>query len=60
MLAAGADFANAIAGSIDQVLVRGARATGRVWTDEERAHAGRLLSDHAPVEAEVALDDAEG
>lgn len=44
-------FSAPIAGSIDQVLVRGAPATARVWAAEEREYGGRLLSDHAPVEA---------
>ena len=40
---------------IDHVLVRGA-AAGRVrrWPDEQRVHDDRLLSDHAPVEVEIA------
>ncbi len=39
---------------LDQVLVRGAR-TGPAerWPDERRRVAGRLLSDHAPVEARI-------
>jgi endonuclease/exonuclease/phosphatase family metal-dependent hydrolase len=50
-----ADFSGAIPGSIDQVLVRGAPATTRVWRAEEREYGGRLLSDHAPVEARIEL-----
>ena len=46
-----AGFSGAIPGSIDQVLVRGASAEARVWAPAERAYAGALLSDHAPVEA---------
>jgi endonuclease/exonuclease/phosphatase family metal-dependent hydrolase len=42
-------------GRIDQVLVRGAPATAHVWPDEDRAYGGRLLSDHAPVEARIEL-----
>ena len=40
---------------IDHVLVRGA-AVGepRRWPAERRRHDGRLLSDHAPVEVEIA------
>jgi endonuclease/exonuclease/phosphatase family metal-dependent hydrolase len=39
---------------IDHILVRGAAATPlRRWPDEQRAHGGRLLSDHAPVELEI-------
>ncbi len=39
---------------IDHILVRGAPATPlRRWSDEQRAHGGRLLSDHAPVELEI-------
>jgi endonuclease/exonuclease/phosphatase family metal-dependent hydrolase len=39
---------------LDQVLVRGAQA-GRAerWPDERRRIGGRLLSDHAPVEARI-------
>ena len=46
-----AGFSGALSGSIDQVLVRGATAAARVWAASERSDAGRLLSDHAPVEA---------
>jgi endonuclease/exonuclease/phosphatase family metal-dependent hydrolase len=36
---------------IDHILVRGLPTSGlRVWRDDERTYAGRLLSDHAPVE----------
>ncbi|MBA2474366.1 MAG: endonuclease/exonuclease/phosphatase family protein [Actinobacteria bacterium] len=39
---------------IDHVLVRGAGATPTErWPDERRRRAGRLLSDHAPVERRV-------
>src|SRR4051794_1374966 len=39
---------------IDHVLVRGAEAGPvRRWPDEQRLHADRLLSDHAPVEVEI-------
>lgn len=39
---------------IDHILVRGAAAGPmRRWPDERRAHDGRLLSDHAPVELEI-------
>ena len=50
-----ASFAGAIPGSIDQVLVRGVTASARAWPDEERSYGGRLLSDHAPVEATIAF-----
>ena len=50
-----ASFAGAILGSIDQVLVRGAIVSTRAWTEDERRYAGRLLSDHAPVEADVSV-----
>jgi len=41
---------------IDQFLFRRAIATSaRVWPDEARMREGKLLSDHAPVEAEVEL-----
>ncbi len=37
---------------IDNVLVRGGKASEvRVWADDERRYDGKLLSDHAPVEA---------
>jgi endonuclease/exonuclease/phosphatase family metal-dependent hydrolase len=40
---------------IDHILVRGASATPlRRWPDQQRAYDGRLLSDHAPVELEIA------
>jgi endonuclease/exonuclease/phosphatase family metal-dependent hydrolase len=40
---------------IDHILVRGARAREvRRWPAEGRRHLGRLLSDHAPVEVEIA------
>lgn len=39
---------------IDHILVRGAQTSPpRVWPDEEREYAGRLLSDHAPVELTI-------
>jgi endonuclease/exonuclease/phosphatase family metal-dependent hydrolase len=39
---------------IDQVLVRGAEVLSlQVWPVEQRAVGGRVLSDHAPVEATV-------
>src|SRR5262249_43561599 len=44
-----AGLAGAIPESIDQALVRGAPATARAWSAEERAYGGRLLSDHAPL-----------
>lgn len=47
-------FSGLIPGRIDQVLARGAAARTRVWSDDERRSGGRLLSDHAPVEAEIA------
>jgi endonuclease/exonuclease/phosphatase family metal-dependent hydrolase len=41
---------------VDHVLVRnGYAATARVWTREERTHAGRVLSNHYPIEIEVPL-----
>ena len=40
---------------IDHVLVRGASASPILrWDDARRTHDGRLLSDHAPVEVEIA------
>ena len=39
---------------IDQVLVRGARSSPvEVWPVDRRTRAGRILSDHAPVEVRV-------
>jgi endonuclease/exonuclease/phosphatase family metal-dependent hydrolase len=39
---------------IDQILVRGARASApKRWPPERRRVAGRLLSDHAPVEVRI-------
>jgi endonuclease/exonuclease/phosphatase family metal-dependent hydrolase len=47
-------FSQPLAGSIDQILVRGAPSTPpEAWTDERRRVGGRLLSDHAPVELRV-------
>ena len=41
--------------AIDHILVRGATATPvHRWPDARREHGGRLLSDHSPVEVEVA------
>jgi endonuclease/exonuclease/phosphatase family metal-dependent hydrolase len=51
---AGADgFSPPLAGSIDQILVRGltVRDGPSAWPLERRTLAGRVLSDHAPVEA---------
>ena len=43
-----------LAGSIDQILVRGRPSSAPVlWPEERRRLDGRLLSDHAPVEVEV-------
>jgi endonuclease/exonuclease/phosphatase family metal-dependent hydrolase len=40
---------------IDHILVRGATATPlRRWPDQQRVLDGRFLSDHAPVELEIA------
>jgi hypothetical protein len=40
---------------IDHILVRGATASPlRRWPDDQRRHGDRLLSDHAPVELDVA------
>lgn len=44
-------FSDTLAGSIDQILVRGLPATAPVaWPAERRRVHGKLLSDHAPVE----------
>ncbi len=49
-----AGFSEPLAGSIDQILVRGLPASAPVaWPAERRRVDGRLLSDHAPVEAMV-------
>jgi endonuclease/exonuclease/phosphatase family metal-dependent hydrolase len=43
-----------LAGSIDQILVRGLDATPpAAWPEERRRVDGRVLSDHAPVELRV-------
>ena len=48
-------FEGATASGIDHILVRGLRASGAVpWPVERRTVAGRVLSDHAPVDREVA------
>ena len=47
-------FSAPLAGSIDQILVRGLPSTASVaWPTGRRRIDGRLLSDHAPVEATV-------
>jgi endonuclease/exonuclease/phosphatase family metal-dependent hydrolase len=48
-------FSPPLAGSIDQILVRGLelRDGPSAWPLERRVVAGRVLSDHAPVEAVV-------
>jgi endonuclease/exonuclease/phosphatase family metal-dependent hydrolase len=47
-------FSEPLAGSIDQILVRGLPSTAPVaWSTERRRVDGKLLSDHAPVEATV-------
>jgi endonuclease/exonuclease/phosphatase family metal-dependent hydrolase len=47
-------FAGATPRGIDHILVRGVDATPPVrWPEERRRVAGRLLSDHAPVERNV-------
>jgi endonuclease/exonuclease/phosphatase family metal-dependent hydrolase len=56
LVAAGADgFSRPLAGSIDQILVNGLalRDGPSAWSVERRTVAGRVLSDHAPVEAVV-------
>jgi endonuclease/exonuclease/phosphatase family metal-dependent hydrolase len=50
-------FSEPLAGSIDQILVRGLPASAPArWADDRRRLDGRLLSDHAPVE--LSVDDA--
>jgi endonuclease/exonuclease/phosphatase family metal-dependent hydrolase len=47
-------FSGAVPTGIDHILVRGLAASEpRVWPTDWREHAGRLLSDHAPVEVDV-------
>jgi endonuclease/exonuclease/phosphatase family metal-dependent hydrolase len=48
-------FSPPLAGSIDQILVRGlaVREGPAAWPVERRVVSGRVLSDHAPVEAVV-------
>jgi endonuclease/exonuclease/phosphatase family metal-dependent hydrolase len=48
-------FSPALAGSIDQIYVRGLTVLDgpRAWEVERRTLDGRVLSDHAPVEAVV-------
>jgi endonuclease/exonuclease/phosphatase family metal-dependent hydrolase len=47
-------FSQPLAGSIDQIVVRGVPATAPVaWPEERRRVGRRLLSDHAPVELTV-------
>ena len=50
-----AGFSPPLAGSIDQILVRGLtlREGPAAWPVERRTVGGRVLSDHAPVEAVV-------
>ena len=50
-----AGFSPPLAGSIDQIFVRGltVRDGPSAWPVERRTVAGRVLSDHAPVEAVV-------
>ncbi len=49
-------FSPPLAGSIDQIYVRGLTVLDqpRAWPVERRTFDGRVLSDHAPVEAVVA------
>ena len=49
------DFSPPLAGSIDQILVRGLelRDGPSAWPLDRRVVGGRVLSDHAPVEAVV-------
>jgi endonuclease/exonuclease/phosphatase family metal-dependent hydrolase len=56
LVSAAADgFSPPLAGSIDQILVRGLtlRDGPSAWPVERRTVGGRVLSDHAPVEAVV-------
>ena len=47
-------FSDPLAGSIDQIVVRGLDSTPpTVWPEERRRVQGKLLSDHAPVELTV-------
>jgi len=61
IVSAGAEgFSPPLAGSIDQILVRGLtlRDGPAAWPVERRTVGGRVLSDHAPVEAVVDADSA--
>ncbi len=52
LLALGAGFSSPLPASIDQILVRGRPvSTLRAWTGDEQTYGGKLLSDHAVVEA---------
>jgi endonuclease/exonuclease/phosphatase family metal-dependent hydrolase len=56
LVSAGADgFSPPLACSIDQILVRGLELLDgpSAWPVEQRTVAGRVLSDHAPVEAVI-------
>ena len=47
-------FSEPLAGSIDQIVVRGLPSTPpRAWAEERRRLGDRVLSDHAPVELTV-------
>ncbi len=47
-------FSEPLAGSVDQIVVRGLTSTPpEGWPAERRSPGGRLLSDHAPVELTV-------
>jgi endonuclease/exonuclease/phosphatase family metal-dependent hydrolase len=47
-------FSQPLAGSIDQILVRGAPSTPpEAWPEERRRVGPRLFSDHAPVELRI-------
>jgi endonuclease/exonuclease/phosphatase family metal-dependent hydrolase len=50
----GRGFSEPLAGSIDQILVRGLPSTPPLaWPEDRRRAGGRLLSDHPPVELTV-------
>jgi endonuclease/exonuclease/phosphatase family metal-dependent hydrolase len=47
-------FTGATPAGIDHILVRGlSSGPPQAWPTERRSHAGRVLSDHAPVDAQV-------
>jgi len=51
-------FSSPLSDSIDQILVRGAAVTSlRAWDADDRRFGGKLLSDHAVVEATLRMSE---